>query len=69
VDRLAGVLHERAARERGEVEPVEGRQRRRLHLAKAGESVEITERGVPIGRIVPTGAPVENRVKAMVRTG
>lgn len=40
-----------------------------LRLAKAGESVEITERGVPIGRIVPTGAPVEDRVEAMARTG
>lgn len=40
-----------------------------LRLAKAGESVEITERGVPIGRIVPTGAPVEDRLEAMARTG
>ena len=31
--------------------------------------MEITERGVPIGRIVPTGAPVEDRVEAMARTG
>jgi prevent-host-death family protein len=40
-----------------------------LRLAKAGESVEITERGIPIGRIVPTGAPVEDRVEAMTRSG
>lgn len=40
-----------------------------LRLAKAGESVEITERGVPIGRIVPTSAPTLDRVEAMTRTG
>jgi len=40
-----------------------------LRLAKAGESVEITERGVPIGRIVPTAAPIEDRMEAMARTG
>jgi prevent-host-death family protein len=40
-----------------------------LRLAKAGESIEITERGVPIGRIVPTGAPIEDRMEAMARTG
>jgi prevent-host-death family protein len=40
-----------------------------LRLAKAGESVEITERGVPIGRIVPTAAPIEDRLDAMARTG
>jgi prevent-host-death family protein len=40
-----------------------------LRLAKAGEAVEITERGVPIGRIVPTAPPVEDRLEAMARTG
>lgn len=40
-----------------------------LRLTKAGESVEITERGTPIGRIVPTTAPVENRIEAMARSG
>lgn len=40
-----------------------------LRLAKAGETVEITERGVPIGRIVPTGLPVEDRVQAMAQGG
>jgi hypothetical protein len=32
---------------------------------EAGESLEITRRGVRIGRVVPTGAPVEDRVGAM----
>lgn len=40
-----------------------------LRMVKSGGSVEIAERGVPIGRIVPTGAPVEDRVEAMTRTG
>jgi antitoxin (DNA-binding transcriptional repressor) of toxin-antitoxin stability system len=29
----------------------------------------ITERGTPIGRIVPTAAPVKERVEAMVLAG
>ena len=40
-----------------------------LRLAKAGESVEITERGTPIGRIVPTAASIESRIEAMSRSG
>lgn len=40
-----------------------------LRLAKAGEAVEITERGVPIGRIVPTVASIEDRLDAMARSG
>lgn len=40
-----------------------------LRLAKAGESIEITERGTPIGRIVPTALPLEDRIEAMARSG
>lgn len=40
-----------------------------LRLTKAGESVVITERGTPIGRIVPSAAPAEERVLAMVQAG
>ncbi len=40
-----------------------------LRLAKAGESVEITERGTPIGRIVPTSAPIQDRIEAMAQSG
>ena len=40
-----------------------------LRLVKAGETVEVTERGIPIGRIVPTAAPIEDRLEAMARTG
>jgi prevent-host-death family protein len=40
-----------------------------LRLAKSGQTVEITERGVPIGSVVATGLPVEDRVRAMARSG
>ena len=40
-----------------------------LRLTKAGDSVVITERGTPIGRIVPTSATVEERIAAMVQGG
>ncbi len=40
-----------------------------LRLTKAGESVVITERGIPIGRIVPAAAPVEDRIDIMVQSG
>jgi prevent-host-death family protein len=40
-----------------------------LRLAKAGQTVEITERGKPVGRIVPTALPVEDRIEAMAAAG
>ena len=40
-----------------------------LRLTKAGESVVITERGTPIGRIVPSAAPAEESLMAMVQAG
>ena len=40
-----------------------------LRLTKAGDSVVITERGTPIGRIVPVAASVEERIEAMVQAG
>ena len=40
-----------------------------LRLAKAGESVEIMERGNPIGRIIPTVLPVQDRIEAMAQSG
>lgn len=40
-----------------------------LRLAKAGEAVEITDRGTPVGRIVPTVLPVEDRIEVMARSG
>lgn len=40
-----------------------------LRLTKAGESVVITERGTPIGRIVPMAVPLDQRIEAMARAG
>ena len=40
-----------------------------LRLAKAGESVEILERGTPIGRIIPTAFPIQDRIEAMSQSG
>lgn len=40
-----------------------------LRLTKAGETVVVTERGVPIGRIVPTGMAVEDRIGAIASSG
>jgi prevent-host-death family protein len=40
-----------------------------LRLTRAGESVVITDRGVPIGRIVPIVEGVDARITAMVESG
>jgi prevent-host-death family protein len=40
-----------------------------LRLAKRGQIVEITERGKPVGRIVPVVSPLEDRLEAAIRSG
>ncbi len=40
-----------------------------LRLAKAGEPVEIMERGTPIGRIIPTAFRIQDRIEAMAQSG
>jgi len=40
-----------------------------LRLVKGGATVLITERGRPIGRIVPAGLPPEDRLQTMVEAG
>jgi prevent-host-death family protein len=40
-----------------------------LRLALSGESVVITDRGVPICRIVPIGRDIDQRVAAMREAG
>jgi prevent-host-death family protein len=40
-----------------------------LRLTKAGESVVITERGIAIGRIVPVGKRLDERLAAMQGAG
>ncbi len=40
-----------------------------LRLTRKGESVVITDRGIPIGRIVPIGQDLDQRLAAMRETG
>ena len=40
-----------------------------LRLTRKGESVVITDRGLPIGRIVPIGQNLDQRLTAMCETG
>jgi prevent-host-death family protein len=40
-----------------------------LRRAKAGQIVEITERGKPVGRIVPVVSSLEERIEAARRSG
>jgi len=40
-----------------------------LRRVKAGEVVEIAERGKPIGRLIPEGMPVEERMKMLAQMG
>jgi len=40
-----------------------------LRLTKAGDSVVITERGTPIGRIMPAAVPVDDRIDGMIQAG
>ena len=40
-----------------------------LRMTRKGESVVITDRGVPIGRIVPIGRDLGQRLAAMCETG
>ena len=40
-----------------------------LRLTRKGESVVITDRGLPIGRIVPIGQDLDQRLAAMCETG
>ncbi len=40
-----------------------------MRLAKSGQIVEITERGKPVGRIVPAASHLEDRIEAAIRSG
>lgn len=53
----------------GNVRELEARLSQCPRFVKAGGAVEFTERGVPIGRIVPIAAPIEDRLDAMARRG
>lgn len=40
-----------------------------LRLVKAGESVEVSDRGTPIGCIIPMALPIADRIKALDKAG
>jgi prevent-host-death family protein len=40
-----------------------------LRQVKEGRAILVTERGQPIGRIVPVGQPLEDRLEAMIQAG
>lgn len=40
-----------------------------LRRVKAGETIVITDRGTPIGRIVPIGASIDERMEVLTQAG
>ncbi len=40
-----------------------------LRRVRAGETVLITDRGQPVGRIVPVAQPLQDRLEAMIQAG
>lgn len=40
-----------------------------LRQVKGGRAIVVTEHGQPIGRIVPVGQPLEDRLDAMIQAG
>jgi prevent-host-death family protein len=54
---------------RASVRELKARFSHYLRLTKAGKTVEITERGTPIGRIVPTSGALAERIEALARFG
>jgi prevent-host-death family protein len=54
---------------RASVRELKARLSHYLRLTKAGKTVEITEQGTPIGRIVPTSGALAERIEALARSG
>jgi prevent-host-death family protein len=59
----------RPAEARASIRELKARLSHYLRLAKAGKTVEITERGTPIGRIVPASGALGERIEALARSG
>lgn len=54
---------------RASVRELKARLSHYLRLTKAGKTVEITERGTPIGWIVPTSGALAERIESLARSG
>lgn len=52
-----------------EIRELKARLDRYIQKVKKGESVIITERGTPVGKIVPTGNDLEKRLGQSTETG
>jgi prevent-host-death family protein len=50
------------------VRELKGQLSHYLHEVKAGATLVITERGTPVGRLVPVGASLEERLEELVAT-
>ncbi|MEA2695474.1 MAG: hypothetical protein QOJ16_4861 [Acidobacteriota bacterium] len=48
------------------VRELKGQLSRYLHEVKAGATLVITERGTPVGRLVPVGSSLEERLEELV---
>jgi len=51
------------------VRELKARLSKYLREVKAGHTIYITDRGKPVGRLVPPDQPLEQRVKAMLDAG
>jgi len=50
------------------VRELKGQLSHYLHEVKAGATLVITERGTPVGRLVPVGSSLEERLEELVAT-
>ena len=51
------------------IRELKGRLSEYLRRVRAGETVLVTDRGQPVGRIVPVAQPLEDRLEAMAQAG
>lgn len=51
------------------VRELKARLSKYLREVKAGRTILITERGKPVGRLVPPGQPLRQRLQAMIDAG
>jgi len=54
---------------RASIRELKARLSHYLRLARSGKTVEITDRGIPVGRIIPAGGALAERIEALARSG